>query len=904
LSSRIVPKEPNNDKTVLFGGTSKLSKRRKDKAESSIRGHIRQLNEQMKDRLITRESKKGGSLKNSTNKASLPKSFSQSDLKAIAGKFSKPSLLLSNHSNSGELPKIAMLKPKLPDVDCVADDENKMLELDETSPRTHLHKTKPKNLWFDRSLPCIEDELNATRIRLQRNLESKESFDDEEEVLEEAVKQRDDTSSGLKKSFMEIIASKVKKYKSSDPSDVTKETNEDENFAIEAESTSSLSSAGTYFTNDSGSVLMMGEQTIPMQNLKAEKAFKVRRASRLLLQLNQATAFLFLSSLQNRSLVTMKEVPVVEPNPYFIPTVEQYEMVKEMSKPKDRFHTHRTRSCANIRDRIKVEVDEYDGGFQFATDFDESYQSEFYAERSHMTYCFKPRSEIEKLRATFRKKLDIYWIKERIVKGEIEAQVFDDTIESLKTQANDYETFLTSHQEKTFRATNRVMQEVKAHYQTSDALRKQHETLQMQIEPLKMSIFHLGNEFVKRTVIQNFQYLMKPIGWRLQHDFIHTNLDGELESIRDSIEQRNVKNIWNRADVGVFTIRNFIENVFLKEIPRPVPIFEDGRGFLEAYKELQTKSRQALVHYQMNAQILADVTKEFLNLIETNTKIIEKFETIIGNVNQRKVFMEKRSKDIRRLTLNLIDEPLEQSLKSPTLRTTQALIDLMYKKTLSKVAEEGTSSSSSCLSHSQKVSQLETKLFNVLDRLGQIPVEFLKEAEEEARRNRMKKWHHAKKAYRIDVELKQRMDQFKRLFEKTKKPKREGKLPMSVIPKKPEKPKPKLSILTPLEKEYARAFNDCGVDGEVKFDENAKKMVEKIRNQSIPFYIDHYLEKHGLKINKDSRKTIDEIMDEEEEFIRFKDVLPQVRQRTKLQATINERIKQENIRKTSYLYES
>lgn len=618
-----------------------------------------------------------------------------------------------------------------------------------------------------------------------------------------------------------------------------------------------------------------------------------------------------LKFLQNRSLVTSKEIAVIEPSPYFIPRIEQFEMVKEMSKPQDRFHTYKTRSCANIRERIQIESPSYDEELfgtealmvsKMATDIDEYYQSEFYSERSHMTYCFKPQTEIKKLRETLRKKMDIYWMREQIVKGEIEAQRNEKIVEWTKVQMDAYENLLTSQKEKIFRSTNRVMQEVKGYYTATGVFQKQLNLLQMQIEPLKMSIFNLGNDYIRLAIIQNFQYLVKPLEWRESHDFIHKTSNNELESYEESIERRDKVNIWDRTNVGVFTIKNFIEEFFSIKKHQPEPVFDHGKTLLEAFIDLREKSNLALLQYQLFAQTMADSQKEFIAIEERNAANFKKFTILLNNLGRQKLFLENRSENIQHLAMKLIDRPLEDSVSAEKLRTTKGLIDLIFKKVLSTHANED--NSSSYLTHFEKVSQLELKVFDVLDKLDQVPRDILNQAEAEARTQRQLKWRDANKAYRIETELKQRVDQFQRCLEKPKKKEsREGKLPMSVMPKKPKKEDPRFSILTPLEKDYIRAFTAFGVRGEVKFDKEAKKMIDRIKNESVPFYVDHLLDSIGFKIKKDSRKSIDNIMDEEEKYFKYKELLPIVRNEAQLQALQRERIKKENIRKTSYLYE-
>lgn len=131
--------------------------------------------------------------------------------------------------------------------------------------------------------------------------------------------------------------------------------------------------------------------------------------------------------------------------PFFVPTVAQFGLIKQLQKPKDRFHTFRTRSDADLRERNRIESQSYEeliGDKKFkaksklATDIDESYRDELYNERSRSNFHFKPRTEIVKLRETFRKKMDICWMREKMILDHVDSikqeKIIDEAFESLK----------------------------------------------------------------------------------------------------------------------------------------------------------------------------------------------------------------------------------------------------------------------------------------------------------------------------------------------------------------------------------------------------------------------------------------------------------------------------------------
>ena len=323
MSSLKVEKEPNDDKTILFDSTSKTLNKRNNKIEGPIRQHIRQVNEKIKNRMLKAHQKKTENHMNKFDKCNIQRNqiskrhrrmkfmgipvqqtpfddfssmkVSHSDLNAIVAKVSKPSLLLLSreissddkstperkHLNAKFPPQVAMLKPKIPEFDCKVEEERERLELDKFAPfkKAQPRGTNVRNLRADKSLPWIEDELNSMKIKLQKDSKKERTFNDEisesRKTTGKARDEKEENSNALKKSFNEIIAKKLQDYNPPNKN----ETDQDSESSLRIqsiESSSSLSSTGTNFTNDSGSVLMFQDKSIPTREMNAEKKFLVR----------------------------------------------------------------------------------------------------------------------------------------------------------------------------------------------------------------------------------------------------------------------------------------------------------------------------------------------------------------------------------------------------------------------------------------------------------------------------------------------------------------------------------------------------------------------------------------------------------------------------------------------------
>lgn len=621
--------------------------------------------------------------------------------------------------------------------------------------------------------------------------------------------------------------------------------------------------------------------------------------------------------IQNRSLVTTQEQPPYETIPYFVGDIN---LMKKLVKAPDRFHTCRTRSCANIRERVKVDSPAYEDELigddevkfpsKLVADIDDAYVKEFYNHRSRIQYRFLPKTEIVKLRETVRSKMDSYYIQEKFILDKIHAEKEAKVMHELQASIITYDNFLETFKEETHRNSMRTVEQVKKFYQTTDALRIHHEMLSEQIEPLKMKIYYHANEYHLRITYEDIQYLLKPIEWRLKHDLLHRAANGssdELENFRESIEKRGKRNLWDRDNVTVMTIMSFINATYpmdestqqqQQKVIKKQKLFESGNDLLKAFKSLQSKSFKVLQKFTYAALMLTKLEHELNEVGEKSEKFVARYETSTSLLHKRWSFMQSRFDEIKTNVMSLMAKPLEESFGAPLLRDVTALCSHLFEDKLAGDA------SAKHFTTIEKFGLIEKKVLDIFAALDKIPRSSTDEVEKQVRMLNKKKWRIAERAYKIEQNIELTMTQLERLLAKpTKRVIREGKLPRSVLPKRPPKPKKILPLLSPLEEKFAKAFMELSGNTEtLKFDESVKETIQKIKNESVPFYLDHFLEKRGFKVGKINELQSEDILKDEERRFIFKDVLPSVRRQVKVWEENAEYEKEKNIERTAYLY--
>jgi hypothetical protein len=528
------------------------------------------------------------------------------------------------------------------------------------------------------------------------------------------------------------------------------------------------------------------------------------------------------------------------------PEITQFNSIKNSLKASDRFHTFNTRKSANIRERIKVDSDECDVKSRVATDIDGNYVKEMFNERTRDFYRISPRSEVKRIRDIFRKNMEICWMKEKMICVEKELVDEDRVLTEMENSVKSYDRYLDALKEQEFKKTMQIMRESKEPFKEVEQMRRKFDDLMKLIEPFKMRIFVLANEFTKLIVLQNFQYLIKPLEWREKHDWIHKQADGALEKTQDSLETRTTRNLWNRDSMTVYSIKDFIENEFTKK-PKPLLAFQKGAELDLAYDEIRMRSKQSLMKFHIVACSYDEARKAFGELEKKNVQCIDAMKSNMEMIQKRRNFMSNRAKILQSTVNELIKNRLKNTVSSSITRTSHTLIDFTFQKAILKKKQD--TSLGTNFTSIEKMMMLERRVFDLLSECDKISSEILKSEENVIRIKRRNEWKIAKRAHRIECELNERILQFQRCIDKPKKKmQREGKLPRSKLPERKHKLKPPTPPLKFVEKQFIQAFSfDVDEDmNKVKFDGTAKKLLENIKTRRCSFSVQHLLQYLGL----------------------------------------------------------
>lgn len=299
--------------------------------ESPIKHHIKEIDKKLKQKYLSRTKK---SLKSQMDMNKIQKQYQRmkfmgipiritstieaENLKCeILGKNSHAEKSLSScemkevydnddkltskdkHLNSKIVPEAVKLIPKIPSLcyDVSEDEYEQSKVVHKPFTKAHPRGNNPQMLRIDKSLPWIEDEINLAKVKFQNDYDEMKwdshnvpidnwnhvSIDSDTESKRMKKSIADKNQSELKKNFNNLIASKLKDYKNSAGIELKNDENDNVHAAADdydvemksVQSDSTLSSNGTYFTNDSGSYILILDEKIPKSQINIGKKFQV-----------------------------------------------------------------------------------------------------------------------------------------------------------------------------------------------------------------------------------------------------------------------------------------------------------------------------------------------------------------------------------------------------------------------------------------------------------------------------------------------------------------------------------------------------------------------------------------------------------------------------------------------------
>lgn len=432
---------------------------------------------------------------------------------------------------------------------------------------------------------------------------------------------------------------------------------------------SSVSSLNcTNFTNESGSFLILEGQKVPLNYItKARVPFEEI----------------------DRCRVTARKLDKHDEyyGPYYtVPFAGQKMEMRKICLPKDKFFTCGVRSRYGIRNRLQVNVPSFADDkigtrqkkyiSQLATEWDEYYQNEI--KNRPRVRKFKPRTILTQARESLRMKFQSAYIQEAIIERAV---IRDKELQ----YANKVEEFRDSctplfmeWEELNYRRYMRKMQEVKPYYELTDKLKKELTDVRNSFIKLNMSIIYTEDDWRRRTVLQNFHYLLKEQTWRLEHDWIHRTSDGNLENFRESIQKRPFTNLRKRTEDTAWAVKEYYESFFMNENAKRVHVvFANSTEFLNGIIKLKMKSFMCLLELHFSMWVLSNLEHAYNSFKQWSETYITKRQKFVKGRCAKQYFTEVLAADLQKSAEELMDTSLYDAVASKIYRNLSELVETM-----------------------------------------------------------------------------------------------------------------------------------------------------------------------------------------------------------------------------------
>ncbi|XP_055907892.1 uncharacterized protein LOC129942831 [Eupeodes corollae] len=592
-----------------------------------------------------------------------------------------------------------------------------------------------------------------------------------------------------------------------------------------------------------------------------------------------------------------------EMNPYrTVPFAGQHLEQVSISVGKDNFFTFNTRLRNGLRQRLEVESKDRKvkllgpkegpkAPAQVATDIDALYIEDL--KNRPPLKLFKWNSCRTMLKDALRKKFESMLIQGEIVRTKIIESRNEEYHEQLMKSKPLFEKLFEKWEKREQAAAMEAVRKIRPYYEASDVYRKKFEKLNKQFSVLNIQIICLELEWSRRTILQNFHYLLADLEWRKEHDWIHRNADGSLESFEESIAKRSVVNIRKRIKDDAWAVKEYFDEVFLKN-PHPVIIvFKNATEFINGIESLKNKTFVLLRELHYTLWISAELEQKYQELSDWCTIELESKKKYGENKCANKYFMENRATKLKHEMKVLLKDPIKRTFGYKLLCEIKGVSKEMYAAIVPTADQMD-------LPVLEQVAAISDVLHGLIAKLEDIPVDKRIRVEKKHRRLLEYRRNMSKQAVlverRIESELVKVQRNMAPVFQK---PKRVGNLQRSELKKMVHFKHKEVKQIS----DETKLFYEGGPKDQTEV-RKSLNVIDGMQQSVVPFYFDHFLIINGYQPCYDFKTQIELNDGPEIDRLHVKKLLPEVTDKLEKWQAMQKRIMEENISKNPQMYQN
>ena len=181
-------------------------------------------------------------------------------------------------------------------------------------------------------------------------------------------------------------------------------------------------------------------------------------------------------------------------------------------------------------------------------------------------------------------------------------------------------------------------------------------------------------------MLQNFHYLLGEDAWRFENDWIHRAEDNQMESFDISIAKRPTINIRQRDKDDAYAIKDYYDNVYMKNRHEVCVVFNNATELLEGIRKLKHKTFANLLELHYFLSLHSDLIKEVTEFEEYCKKSLYDKSEYVRRKCSKKYYMENRTLQLIPCSLQFINDNVERSFNNEEFLKYRAVITTVWQQ--------------------------------------------------------------------------------------------------------------------------------------------------------------------------------------------------------------------------------
>uniref|UniRef100_A0A182P5S6 DUF4200 domain-containing protein n=1 Tax=Anopheles epiroticus TaxID=199890 RepID=A0A182P5S6_9DIPT len=435
-------------------------------------------------------------------------------------------------------------------------------------------------------------------------------------------------------------------------------------------------------------------------------------------------------------------------DPEFDDKMRDFQRYKQRSK----YYTSLMRSRPDVRQRLQVNAPEFEEEqlgaktkyySRLATEWDNYYIHELRYRPRVRKFC--PKTDILNMRDQRRKVFLKYFIEENLLQRRARQTLERQYANWIKNFCKRIRPLFKVWKEEAYSKLVAAIDQEKEATQETVRLRTLLQNRQNKMDTVTERILLLEQRWTKVMQIRNYYYLLMDSQWRLENDFFHRAPDGSLYTVSEAI--RNCKSLFIRTEgrnVGTEIAAFYTEKTFseLERLPGCEP---DAALLQRGLAQLNLRTIDLINKYNQKLMVFSKIDYHYKEVLEQFPRYFTNHHDLLNLYGAKVESIQSKNEQLRTQFYDLMGEPLKLSVYNKIMRITTSAVSQLYlfvRKLQHRQVEIVE------IAAKDKLSAIHQHIMDLLSELDLLPLEVLKEAEKEARKNRKTLFREANEAYK------------------------------------------------------------------------------------------------------------------------------------------------------------